>query len=93
MFGAIDTAKMGKCCEEEAMSRRKLLFDPEMPLSQLMLDLPETVAVFERYGMLCVGCLVGPFHNLSDACLEHEVDEDEFAAALDAAISLARAPR
>jgi hybrid cluster-associated redox disulfide protein len=74
------------------MSAARLQFDPDMALSEFMQRWPETVAVFERYDMLCVGCLVGPFHTISDACLEHEVEEAEFLQALAQAISLARAP-
>lgn len=74
------------------MSAARLQIDPEMALSEFMHNWPETVAVFERFDMLCVGCLVGPFHTISDACLEHEVDEAEFLRALALAISLARAP-
>jgi hybrid cluster-associated redox disulfide protein len=67
-------------------------FDTQMALSEFMQIWPETEAVFLRYDMLCVGCLVGPFHTITDACLEHEVDETEFLQALTAAISLARDP-
>ena len=74
------------------MRGAKPLYDADTPLSDLMASNPETIAVFQRYDMLCVGCLIGPFHTISDACLEHEVDEAEFEAALEAAISLARDP-
>lgn len=70
----------------------KFSYDPDITLSDLMADHPETIAVFQRYDMLCVGCLVTPFHTVSDACLEHAVEEAEFGAALEAAISLARDP-
>jgi hypothetical protein len=37
--------------------------------------------------MLCVGCLVAPFHSIEDACLEHDLNEDAFRADLTTAIA------
>jgi hybrid cluster-associated redox disulfide protein len=46
---------------------------------------PETVAAFMKDRMLCVGCVITPFHTALDACKEHRVDEtafrEDFAAA------------
>lgn len=75
------------------MRGAKLSYDADTPLSELMASHPETIAVFQRYDMLCVGCLVGPFHCISDACFEHEVDAAEFEAALEAAVNPERDPR
>lgn len=66
--------------------------DIDMPLSDLMAQRPETVAVFLRYKMLCVGCVVGPFHTIVNACAEHGVDEAEFTQALEQAIGLGPVP-
>jgi hybrid cluster-associated redox disulfide protein len=74
------------------MPAPKLTYDPDMPLSDLMVRWPETVAVFEAYDMLCVACLVGPFHTVADACQEHNVDPAAFALALEAAIKVPRDP-
>lgn len=74
------------------MSAALPTINPDMSLSDFMAVWPETIAVFNRYDMLCVGCLVGPFHTVADACLEHEVDAAEFEQALLQAISLARDP-
>lgn len=63
--------------------------DPDLPLADLMNRWPATIRVFMRYRMLCVGCFVAPFHTVIDACEEHEVDEEEFRAALAAAAAAA----
>ena len=60
--------------------------DPDLLLSDLMARWPQTIPVFLRKGMLCVGCLVNPFHTITDACLEYDLDEDEFIAELQRAI-------
>jgi hypothetical protein len=36
--------------------------------------------------MLCVGCLVNPFHTINDACREHHLDETHFRSEIQAVI-------
>ncbi|MFT7059941.1 MAG: hybrid cluster-associated redox disulfide protein [Pseudorhodobacter sp.] len=71
----------------------KSSIDLDRPLSEFIAQRPETIAVFLRYKMLCVGCMIGPFHTIIDACAEHGVDEAAFIQALEKAISLGSAPR
>ena len=56
----------------------KRLNDPDLPLDVLLRLWPETIPVFMRHKMLCVGCLVAPFHTVLDACREYELDVDAF---------------
>ena len=60
--------------------------DPDLSLAELMELWPQTIPVFIRHRMLCVGCLVSPFHTVSDACTEYELDEDSFLAELRQAV-------
>lgn len=64
------------------------LENPDMPLADLMARFPGTIPVFMRHRMLCVGCLVGPFHTVADACREYGLDQDGFVAELAAAAGL-----
>ena len=63
-----------------------LPFDMETSVSEIMAEWPQTVPVFLKHKMMCIGCFVGPFHTLSDACFEHGLDEAlicaEFAAVM-----------
>lgn len=59
---------------------------PDLTLQALMTHWPATVRVFMRHGMLCVGCLIGPFHTVDDACQVYNLDPDVFAAELRKAI-------
>ncbi|UYV36508.1 hypothetical protein N4R57_16085 [Rhodobacteraceae bacterium D3-12] len=70
---------------------RARLDDPDLPLSKLMELWPETVAVFLRQKMICVGCLINPFHTYVDACAEYGLDEAAFLAELQAAVDAAKA--
>ncbi len=66
--------------------KRKRLDDPDLSLNDLMTAWPETIPVFLRHKMLCVGCLVNPFHTVTDACVEYELDEDAFYEELKATL-------
>ena len=61
---------------------RARLDDPDLPLADLMTTWPQTIPVFVRHRMLCVGCLVSPFHTVTDACAEYHLDEDAFLTEL-----------
>ena len=56
--------------------KSRFLADPDMTLSELIGSWPQTIPVFLRHRMLCVGCLVNPFHTLADACQEYGLDEN-----------------
>ena len=56
--------------------------DPTMSLDTLMSIWPETIAVFLRHKMLCVGCMVNSFDTIIDACREYHLDEITFRAEL-----------
>ena len=64
------------------------LDDLDLPLSELMSRWPDTIAVFNRHKMLCVGCLISPFHTIVDACAEYGLDEEVFVAELMEAANL-----
>ncbi len=61
---------------------RARLDDPDLPLADLMTAWPQTIPVFVGHGMLCVGCLISPFHTVTDACAEYHLDEEDFLAEL-----------
>jgi len=65
----------------------RMKFDnPDLTLKDLMDLWPQTVAVFMRHRMLCVGCLINPFHAVMDACDEYHLDYDIFVEELRVAI-------
>lgn len=66
--------------------KRQTLDDPDLSLDTMMSIWPDTAAVFLRHKMVCVGCMVNPFHTVVDACLEYGLDERIFRAELHRAI-------
>ncbi|WP_299651657.1 DUF1858 domain-containing protein [uncultured Tateyamaria sp.] len=65
------------------------LDDPDLPLADLMTEWPQTIPVFVKHNMLCVGCLIGPFHTVTDACAEYSLDQEVFLTELMQAAGLA----
>lgn len=61
--------------------------DDSLTVSEIVAHWPQTLTVFLKYKMLCVGCFVAPFHTVKEACAEHRLDEAAFRAALAAAIA------
>lgn len=66
--------------------RSPRLTDADLSLADLMHLWPSTIPVFVRHRMLCVGCLVSPFHTVADACAEYDLDEEEFLRELTDAV-------
>ncbi len=63
------------------------LDDPDLPLCVLFSRWPQTVAVFLKRQMLCIGCPITPFHTVIDACAEYGLDEAAFRADLRSAVA------
>jgi hybrid cluster-associated redox disulfide protein len=45
-------------------------------VDEIMTKFPQTISVFLRRRMSCVGCLMGPFHTVSDAAEEYDIGID-----------------
>jgi hybrid cluster-associated redox disulfide protein len=63
------------------------LHDPDLSLADIMTIWPATIAVFLQHKMLCVGCFIGPFHTVGDACAHYELNTTEFYTELTASIT------
>ncbi|RUW54859.1 DUF1858 domain-containing protein [Mesorhizobium sp. M1A.F.Ca.ET.072.01.1.1] len=68
--------------------KRKL--DDDATMDGIMRETPAAIRVVLQHGMLCVGCPIAPFHTVSDAAREHELDEDQLRRDLEVAIDARR---
>ena len=68
-----------------AMNPAKI--DPDMTVDEIMRRWPSTIRVMIRNHMLCIGCPIGVFHTVKDACDAHRIDEDTFSGELLAAMT------
>lgn len=48
---------------------------------------PQTVLVFARHGLQCVGCYISPFHTVADSAREYAMALDLLLADLNQAIT------
>ncbi|WP_212524070.1 DUF1858 domain-containing protein [Actibacterium sp. MT2.3-13A] len=62
--------------------RRPDIDDSDLPLSELFACWPEAATVFLERRMICPGCPIAPFHTVTDACAEYDLDEGAFRAEL-----------
>ena len=65
---------------------KSLTIDPNMTVDEIMRRWPATIRVFIQNRMLCIGCPIGIFHTVKDACQAHRLDEEAFSRELLAAM-------
>jgi hybrid cluster-associated redox disulfide protein len=80
-------AVLGWTQESEGAMTLQHIDNPDIPLDELMTLWPQTISVFLRHRMLCVGCMINPFHTVLDACAEYGLNVDAFYAELQQAVS------
>jgi hybrid cluster-associated redox disulfide protein len=57
--------------------KQQRALDPDMPVDEVMRKWPATISVLLKHRMLCVGCPIGPFHSVTEACRAHGLDEQD----------------
>ena len=64
-----------------------MAIDSCLLVDDVMSRWPSAIRVLLDYKMGCVGCPIGTFHSVDEACHEHGVDRDSFMTALRNAIA------
>jgi hybrid cluster-associated redox disulfide protein len=62
----------------------------DLMVDDVMVRWPPTIRAFLDFKFFCIGCPIGSFHSVEDACREHHADLDAFLEALRA--NAAKAP-
>lgn len=58
----------------------------EMGILEIAQNYPESIAVFQKYGMGCLGCAAARFENLEAGAKVHGFDPDAMVADINALI-------
>ena len=58
----------------------------DMPIGDIVMKHPDTMDVFMKYGMHCIGCAAARFENLEQGCAAHGIDADKMVADLNKAL-------
>lgn len=59
----------------------------EMSIGEIVQKYPQTVKVFLRHGLMCVGCAAARFENLEQGATAHGIPIDPLLKDLNAAIT------
>ncbi|NLT74148.1 MAG: DUF1858 domain-containing protein [Chloroflexi bacterium] len=63
----------------------------DMKIQQIVGEHPETVRVFFKHGLMCVGCAAARFESLDQGAKAHGIDSDALVADLNALLEEATA--
>lgn len=55
-------------------------------ITEVVSNHPETVEVFQKYGMHCFGCMAARFENIEQGALAHGIDVPSLLKALNKAV-------
>jgi len=58
-----------------------------MGITEIATKYPETVTVFNKYGLHCIGCMAAQFENLEEGAGAHGIDVDKMVVDLNKAIA------
>ena len=58
----------------------------DMGILDIVQSYPESLEVFQRYGMGCIGCAAARFENLEAGAKVHGIDPDQMVADINALI-------
>lgn len=58
----------------------------EMGIIEIVQAHPESLEIFQKYGMGCIGCAAARFENLEAGARVHGIDPDQMVADINALI-------
>ncbi len=58
----------------------------DMGIMEIVTEHPETLEIFAKYGMGCIGCAAAHFENLEAGAKVHGIDVDEMVNAINTII-------
>lgn len=59
----------------------------DMSIIEIVQQYPETIEVFARYGLGCIGCAAARFENLEAGARVHGIDPEELVSAINEVIN------
>jgi hybrid cluster-associated redox disulfide protein len=68
-----------------------MVITKDMPLGQVVMEHPETIEVFFRHGLFCLGCAAASFETIEQGALAHGLDVEKLIADLNEAVAGAAA--
>jgi hybrid cluster-associated redox disulfide protein len=53
-----------------------MAIDKNMSIVEVVQNYPQTVEIFRKYGMGCLGCAAARFENIEQGAVAHGIDTD-----------------
>lgn len=66
------------------MAEQKI--NKDMSIIEIVQNYPETLSVFQQYGLGCIGCAAARFENLEAGAKVHGIDADQLVNDLNQAV-------
>ncbi len=64
--------------------KKKGLITKTMSIGECVSKYPETIPVFMRNGLHCIGCVVAAYENIEQGAIAHGIDVDKLMKELNA---------
>jgi hybrid cluster-associated redox disulfide protein len=68
------------------MEGREMPITKDMTIEQVVQQFPETIQVFSRYGVGCLGCSAAQYDNIEQGAAIHGLDTEQLLRELNASI-------
>jgi hybrid cluster-associated redox disulfide protein len=59
----------------------------DMSIMEVVQKYPQTIKVFQEFGMGCIGCAAAHFENIVQGAADHGMDIDQLMQALNESVS------
>jgi hybrid cluster-associated redox disulfide protein len=69
----------------EKMSKKNKI-TKDMKIEEVLNKYPETLSVFMKHGLHCIGCMAASFENIEDGASSHEIGVEKFVEELNKVI-------
>ena len=70
-----------------ASLKEKVAIIADMPIGDVIKKYPNTIGIFLRHGLMCVGCAVARFENIREGAQAHGIDVDALIQDLNKAVA------
>lgn len=72
---------------QKVILRGKVMIEKSMSIDEIVKKHPETIPVFEKFGLGCVGCQAALFENIEQGADVHRVDVELLIRSLNSVIA------
>ena len=77
-------------CPQMKDCAHKVNCPDEPPISAVVKEHPETIPVFMKHGLHCIGCAVAAFESIEEGATVHGIDVDALVTDLNTAVASGR---